>query len=283
MPSTTTPVLMAPADEWITANLDDCINRCAPRCPRAVANPVLEAICVERGLVMAPKTKADMLQRIAGNLKDPTDYRWIARKLSKAKFNAALRVFGEKSILAVTPEFYDAVNEFWLVHTDPTSPEGFYDETDRMAHWELSDDEYKNLKAAGARRCRTSMAAGVLHEDTLGSFRGWRRLPTAHCTKLDVMSADEKWGIEVKNSTVSMNSDSGTTVVDKLVKWRDGAEGNVAILVQINCPDGSVRPPKGLPDNIKKWTGREAYKKLSGCDTFYDDLMVFIRVIMSEN
>ena len=174
---------------------------------------------------------------------------------------------------------YDAVNILHLVMTECNTPKPRLDPFHRSCKWGMSDEEYREHMNVISRSRSESMAIGVFHETMFGIAKGYMKLKPGHETGLDIMSVDGTEAMELKNATHTMNSSSASSVANKLRAW--ASRGMKAILVQINCKDNKVVRPKNMGADIETWSGRDAYARIMGCDTFYDDLQVFLRVMIS--
>jgi hypothetical protein len=136
------------------------------------------------------------------------------------------------------------------------------------SHAGITDIQWEDLENVRRNQKRIEMKMGDFHEEIFGLLPGYRTLPVGHETGCDVMSDDGTIVIEVKNRHNTLNSDSAKSVINKL---KDQVEkGREAILVFVNCPKKA--PRFKAPASIKVLTGREAYGRFSGRDTFFDDL-----------
>ena len=73
-----------------------------------------------------------------------------------------------------------------------------------------------------------------------------------------------------------MNSSSGSAVIGKLQAL--AAKGKKAVLVEVNCPKGKVCR-FGAPPNIEVLNGQQAYARVSGRETFFDDLNITLAYV----
>lgn len=160
-----------------------------------------------------------------------------------------------------------------------TSLRGIYDVLDEK--YECTKDEdvfmkcilkhtrWKQVLKDRRFQKRLSMKLGRLHEDLPGLFPNYERLKPKHSSKCDVRSLDDVEYFEVKNKFNTMNSDSSKQVKLKLLKLYE--QGKSPYLVLINC--GTRIPKFGFPHTIQVINGKQFYHKLSGRDTFYNDLI----------
>jgi len=137
------------------------------------------------------------------------------------------------------------------------------------SHGDLTDEQW--VTAEKARRYTKSLEGkmGDFHEELAGKLPGWKTLKVGHPSGCDVMKEDESEYQEWKNRDNTMNSSSGSAVVAKLKKLVD--EGKKAVLVEVNCPAGKVNR-FGAPPEIEVLNGKQAYARVSGRESFFDDL-----------
>ena len=110
---------------------------------------------------------------------------------------------------------------------------------------------------------------GDFHEELAGKLPGWETLKVGDPSGCDVMKKDGTEYQEWKNRDNTMNSSSGSAVIGKLQAL--AAKGKKAVLVEVNCPKGKVCR-FGAPPNIEVLNGQQAYARVSGRETFFDDL-----------
>lgn len=114
-----------------------------------------------------------------------------------------------------------------------------------------------------------SMKMGDFHEELMGKFTGYNTLPTGHSTGVDVERIDGTELIEVKNAQNTMNAGHAKSVIATLRGIAEGGVAAILVLVNIN-----TKKPRRFqaPNSVTVLSGREMYARLSGRDTFFDDL-----------
>lgn len=128
-------------------------------------------------------------------------------------------------------------------------------------------DEMLNFITKQVQMLKThTMNFGDFHQNFIGSLPGMKNLGKGHKSKLDVMNEKKRIIAELKNNENTMNSDSRTSVYNKLMKAID--DGWNAYLAIIN---GSVENMI-LPNGIRQISGRDFYAMITGIPSFYDDL-----------
>ena len=168
--------------------------------------------------------------------------------------------------------FLRAVKPLYDVLEDKKKPTGGDDvflKAIMAAHTGMTPEQWAAAEAARRHQKVLEMKMGDFHEEILGLFAGYRNLPLGHDSGCDVMKEDGSQFLEVKNRDNTMNSGSAESVVRKLTALADA--GKQAILVLINCK-AKKAPRFKAPESVGVLTGREAYAKLSGRETFFDDL-----------
>jgi hypothetical protein len=137
------------------------------------------------------------------------------------------------------------------------------------SHGDLTDAQWTSSEKA--RRYTKSLEGkmGDFHEELAGKLPGWKTLKVGDPSGCDVVKEDGTEFQEWKNRDNTMNSSSGSAVVAKLKKLVD--EGKKAVLVEVNCPAGKVSR-FGAPAEIEVLNGKQAYARVSGRETFFDDL-----------
>ena len=137
------------------------------------------------------------------------------------------------------------------------------------SHGDLTDEQWTSSEKA--RRYTKSLEGkmGDFHEELAGKLPGWETLKVGDPSGCDVMKKDGTEYQEWKNRDNTMNSSSGSAVIGKLQAL--AAKGKKAVLVEVNCPKGKVCR-FGAPPNIEVLNGQQAYARVSGRETFFDDL-----------
>jgi len=118
---------------------------------------------------------------------------------------------------------------------------------------------------------RLTMRLGKLHETLSGKITGYEKCPPRHARKCDVRKNDDSEYFELKNKYNTMNSESSKQVHLKLRQLMDS--GKQAFLVLINCRQGRKVPRFSFHSGIHVINGKQFYQRLSGRETFYNDLL----------
>jgi len=138
-----------------------------------------------------------------------------------------------------------------------------------VSHGDLTDEQW--VTSEKARRYTKSLEGkmGDFHEELAGKLPGWKTLNNGDPSGCDVMKEDGTEYQEWKNRDNTMNSSSGSAVIAKLKKLTD--QGKKAVLVEVNCPKGKVCR-FGAPPEVEVLNGQQAYARVSGRESFFDDL-----------
>lgn len=138
-----------------------------------------------------------------------------------------------------------------------------------VSHGDLTDEQW--ITSEKARRYTKSLEGkmGDFHEELAGKLPGWKTLKVGDPSGCDVMKEDGTEYQEWKNRDNTMNSSSASAVVAKLKKLAD--QGKKVVLVEVNCPKGKVCR-FGAPPEIEVLNGEQAYARVSGRESFFDDL-----------
>lgn len=171
-----------------------------------------------------------------------------------------------------TAGFLRAVKPLYDCLEDKKKPSGGDDiflKSILAAHSGMTQAQWEAAEAARRHQKLLEMKMGDFHEEILGLFAGYTCLPLGHATGCDVMKDDGSEVLEVKNRDNTMNSGSAESVVRKLTAMAES--GRKAVLVLINCTAKKV-PRFQAPASVDVVSGRDAYARLSGRATFFDDL-----------
>jgi hypothetical protein len=123
------------------------------------------------------------------------------------------------------------------------------------------------------------MKMGDFHEELMGKFPGYITFPNGHVTGCDVGKSDLSELFEVKNRDNTIKGSDGKHVVAMLKEHAD--KGRLAVLVQINCPNGKVNR-FGADATVKVWNGSQVYEYLSGRASFFDDLEITVKYVFAN-
>jgi len=154
-------------------------------------------------------------------------------------------------------------------HTSKSDPDIFL-KTILASHSHMTVEQWDAGEAQRLYEKNLSMKMGDFHEELMGKFPGYETLRVGHSTGTDVRKLDDTEFLEVKNRDNTMNSGAADSVVRKLTKLTE--EGKAAFLVLVNSEKKTL-PRFKAPKAVHVINGKQAYTKLSGRDTFYDDLV----------
>jgi len=144
-----------------------------------------------------------------------------------------------------------------------------------MSYYNWSQEDW--LKHEHLRNLQKvlEMNMGDFHETLAGYFKGYKNVKVGHVSGCDVIKEDgtEVW--EWKNKENTMNHDAKKSVFKKLND--NASNGKKAYLVFVNAWTKMKKQ-----DNFEILSGKEAYKMLSGRESFYTDLMDTLQVIFQN-
>jgi len=154
--------------------------------------------------------------------------------------------------------------------------------SEKLTYDILDTEKSKQNKLISLKEKQRQMKVGVIWQEVLGSYNGYKNLKVGHCTGLDIISYTKKIAIELKNRTNTDNASSKTSNLNKLYKFKESHPDYICIYANIN--DDTEQ--KTLNGNIKKiihddgvelehQTGYKFLKFILGNDT--DKIIDFVR------
>jgi hypothetical protein len=143
----------------------------------------------------------------------------------------------------------------------------------------MSESAWDKAEKVRLSQKALEMKMGDFHEELMGKFRGYVTFPNGHATGCDVGKNDLSELFEVKNRDNTIKGPDGKHVVAMLKQHAD--KGKLAVLVQINCPNGKVNR-FGADPIVKVWNGPQIYEYLSGRASFFDDLEITMKYVFSN-
>jgi hypothetical protein len=223
------------------------------------------------------------------NLHLPTPGFYLIHEIPYTKFLFCVKRLFELIEKKLTPDPSHTKMEVEDEDEEDTNPiESGYDDlfikSMFMAQTPLGESEWRNFERERRFQNALSACMGDFHEELAGKFPGWRTLHTGHWSGVDVVyDKDRNYYMEWKNRAEYSSKRKVYQSFQHILNRDNKVQ---VMLVHVNVPfDWKPPPPilkskEGIIDLTKpKYEGRvhivsgqQAYKMLSGSETFYDRL-----------